>query len=125
MAESDLSGNWTEAYGLIRGRIASRVDVQSSTVHYYYQDQLNTTDIVTDALGNIESESDFYPYGGEIPITTGDTNRYKFTGKERDSESTLDYFGARYYASTMGRFMQTDPADTPLTCSPLSEQVRV
>jgi RHS repeat-associated protein len=30
---------------------------------------------------------------------------YKFTGKERDAESGLDYFGARYYGSTMGRFM--------------------
>lgn len=34
---------------------------------------------------------------------------YKFTGKERDTESGLDYFGARYNASTMGRFMSADP----------------
>ena len=32
----------------------------------------------------------------------------KFTGKERDSESGLDYFGARYYGSSMGRFMSPD-----------------
>jgi RHS repeat-associated protein len=32
----------------------------------------------------------------------------KFTGKERDSESGLDYFGARYYGSNMGRFMSPD-----------------
>ena len=31
-----------------------------------------------------------------------------FTGKERDAESGLDYFGARYYASNMGRFMSPD-----------------
>lgn len=31
-----------------------------------------------------------------------------FTGKERDSESGLDYFGARYYSSTTGRFMSPD-----------------
>jgi len=31
-----------------------------------------------------------------------------FTGKERDTESGLDYFGARYYASSMGRFMSPD-----------------
>jgi RHS repeat-associated protein len=31
------------------------------------------------------------------------------TGKERDAESGNDYFGARYYASTMGRFMSPDP----------------
>jgi RHS repeat-associated protein len=36
-------------------------------------------------------------------------NGYKFTGKERDSESGLDNFGKRYYASSMGRFSSTDP----------------
>jgi RHS repeat-associated protein len=35
---------------------------------------------------------------------------YKFTGKERDAESGNDYFGARYYASSMGRFMWPDPS---------------
>jgi RHS repeat-associated protein len=36
-------------------------------------------------------------------------NGYKFTGKERDSESGLDYFGARHHASALGRFMSADP----------------
>jgi RHS repeat-associated protein len=35
---------------------------------------------------------------------------YKFTGKERDIESGLDYFGARYYGSNMGRFQSPDPS---------------
>jgi RHS repeat-associated protein len=34
---------------------------------------------------------------------------YKFTAKERDSESGLDNFGARYNSSSMGRFMSPDP----------------
>ncbi len=34
---------------------------------------------------------------------------YKFTGKERDSESGLDNFGARYDSSSFGRFMSPDP----------------
>ncbi len=33
----------------------------------------------------------------------------RYTGKERDSESGLDYFGARYYSSSMGRF-SSDPS---------------
>jgi RHS repeat-associated protein len=36
------------------------------------------------------------------------------TGKERDAESGLDYFGARYYASTMGRFTSADPYEIVL-----------
>ncbi|MBB5343286.1 RHS repeat-associated core domain-containing protein [Tunturibacter empetritectus] len=37
-----------------------------------------------------------------------------FTGKERDTESGLDYFGARYMGSTMGRFMSPDWSDDPV-----------
>ena len=37
-----------------------------------------------------------------------------FTGKERDTESGNDYFGARYYASSMGRFMSPDWDSSPV-----------
>jgi RHS repeat-associated protein len=40
---------------------------------------------------------------------------YKFTGKERDSESGLDNFGARYFTSSLGRFMTPDWAARPTT----------
>jgi RHS repeat-associated protein len=121
LAESDLGGNWTAVYGLIRGQIVSRVDLPATVVHYYFNDHLNTTDIVTDAVGNILKESDYYPYGGEIPVIGSDPNRYKFTGKERDTESGLDYFGARHYASTMGRWMVPDkPFDDQAPSDPQS-----
>jgi RHS repeat-associated protein len=49
----------------------------------------------------------FLPYGEEYnPQIT--TNNYKFTGKERDSETGLDYFGARYYGNGLGRFLTPD-----------------
>jgi RHS repeat-associated protein len=37
----------------------------------------------------------------------------RFTGKERDTETGLDYFGARYYGSSLGRFMSPDWSETP------------
>ena len=52
---------------------------------------------------------DYYPYGGVEQDYCGTVGQhYKFTGKERDSESNLDNFGARYYASFMSRFMTPD-----------------
>ena len=113
LTESDLGGNFTEVYDRLYGQIAARIDLPAKVVHYYFHDHLNSTSIVTDALGNIENESDYYPYGGEIVISSGDSNRYKFTGKERDSESSLDMFGARYYGSSLGRFMTPDWAAKP------------
>ena len=109
LTESNLGGNFTEVYDLIHGQIAARIDLAANVVHYYFHDDLGSTSIVTDASGDIQNESDYYPYGGEMVITSSDSNRYKFTGKERDSESGLDNFGARYNASSMGRFMSPDP----------------
>src|SRR5437879_5585899 len=56
LAESDLGGNWTEAYGLIRGNLVSRVDLPANVVHYYFKDHLGSTSIITDASGSIQKE---------------------------------------------------------------------
>jgi RHS repeat-associated protein len=48
--------------------------------------------------------------GESCSFSVASLNRYKFTGKERDNESGLDYFGRRHYGSTLGRFMQPDEA---------------
>jgi RHS repeat-associated protein len=65
---------------------------------------------------------DYLPFGEEIFAGTGgrtttmgytgatDRVRQKFTLKERDIETGLDYFGARYYGSIQGRFTGADPA---------------
>jgi RHS repeat-associated protein len=64
--------------------------------------------VIASASGAPSEETDYFPYGGEIPIFGTDSNNYKFTGKERDSETGLDYFGARYYGSNMGRWILPD-----------------
>jgi RHS repeat-associated protein len=45
---------------------------------------------------------------GELQFVNNDSNHYKFTGKERDFESGLDYFSARYYSNPLGRFITPD-----------------
>jgi RHS repeat-associated protein len=56
---------------------------------------------------------DYLPFGEAStsagPCPTAATT-HKFTGKERDGESGLDNFGARYDSSWMGRFMSVDPS---------------
>ena len=42
-----------------------------------------------------------------------DPNKYLFTGKERDAETGLDYFGARHYSNSLGRFITPDWSATP------------
>ncbi len=52
--------------------------------------------------------TDFYPFGSEHAYTNSCQQNYKFTGKERDPESGLDNFEARYYGSSIGRFTSPD-----------------
>ena len=79
---------------------------------YYYHttDQINSTRIVTDDNGTVVYAAAHDPYGG---IQHNWVNSFdpvlKFSGKEWDEESGVDYFGARYYNYTLYRFLSVDP----------------
>ncbi len=115
LAETDLSGNINEEYIYFNGARIARVDRPSGAVHYYFSDHLGSASVIADSLGNVELEQDFFPYGAIAYTSGSDPNHYKFTGKERDTESNLDTFGARYYTSNIGRFMTPDWAAKPVT----------
>jgi RHS repeat-associated protein len=86
---------------------------------YLTSDHLGSTRVVTKSDGSVKARYDYLPFGEEIPSTIGsrggvtgyggaDSTRQKFTQKERDNESGLDYFLARYYSSAEGRFTSPD-----------------
>jgi RHS repeat-associated protein len=87
---------------------------------YLTSDHLGSTRVVTDAQGNVKARHDYLPFGEELGAGIGqrtttmkydapDSTKQKFTQKERDNESGLDYFLARYYSSAQGRFTSPDP----------------
>lgn len=110
--ETDLTGVPTNSafkeYIFFGGKRIARRD-STNAVNYYFADHLGTARIVASATGTVLDDSDFYPFGGERVYLNSSPQAYKFTGKERDSESGLDNFGARYDSSSMGRFMSPDP----------------
>jgi RHS repeat-associated protein len=114
VAESDLSGNLTSEYVFFGGTRVARKDFPSNAIAYYFSDHLKTTSVITDSAGNTKSDSDYTPWGGELQFTSSDPNHYKFTGKERDGETQLDYFGARYYSNRLGRWVSADWSPTPI-----------
>ena len=100
---------------LFLGSSARAADV----VEVVITDALGNIRVLTDDKGNILERHDYLPFGEEC--TTGPCaanpgvgagQPRKFTGKERDQETGLDYFGARYYGSTIGRFTTVDPVYT-------------
>ena len=112
--ESDAAGNLTNEFIFFNGKRVARRVVATGAVYYYFADHLGSSNVITDASGARQAESDFYPYGGEVVVQADATaNHYKFTGKERDTETGVDYFFARYYSSALGRFLTPDWSATP------------
>lgn len=96
----------------------------SLDLRWLVADQLGTPRMIFDQTGSMANVSrhDYLPFGEELFAGTGgrtpahgytvtDNVRQKFTSKERDSETGLDYFLARYYSSTQGRFTSVDPGN--------------
>jgi RHS repeat-associated protein len=90
-------------------------------VSYLSADHLGSTRVVTKGDGSVKARYDYLPFGEELGAgissrsagmgySAADSTAQKFTSKERDSESGLDYFGARYYSSAQGRFTSCDPS---------------
>lgn len=87
---------------------------RADEVEYFHADAIGNVRAVTDESRNVVERHDYLPFGEEWcgtaicgSVTPGQPKR--FTGKERDAETALDYFGARYYGSRWGRFTTVDP----------------
>ncbi len=118
LSETDLAGNVQNTYVFFNGQRVARLD-SAGAVHYYFSDHLGSHGVVENATASAcEQDIDYYPYGGvEEDYCANLAQHYKFNGKERDTESGLDNFGARYDTSNLGRFMTADwaakPTDVP------------
>ncbi|MDZ4699133.1 MAG: RHS repeat-associated core domain-containing protein [Rhodothermales bacterium] len=78
---------------------------------YYHKDALGSTRLVMNGAGTTVEWRDYYPFGLTMPgrsYLSGAVAKEGFTGKERDAETGLDYFGARYYMPALGRWGSMD-----------------
>lgn len=85
------------------------------TTSLIHADWLGTERVRTTAVGASCETIASLPFGDGQAISgsCGDPSPMHFTGKERDSESGLDNYGARYLGSSMGRFMTPDWSAKP------------
>jgi RHS repeat-associated protein len=73
-------------------------------------DRLGNIDTLTDAQGVVVDKRTFDSFGRVLSETNPSMSfRYGYTGRERDLESGLDYYRARYYDPNVGRFISVDP----------------
>jgi RHS repeat-associated protein len=106
LMETTFANSEKASYTYFAGKRMA-ITYPNNETDFYQTDHLGNSRVVGSLAGN--NVTDFYPFGGERVISTGTPTNYKFTGKERDSESGLDNFGARYNSSSLGRFMSPDP----------------
>ena len=77
-------------------------------VVYNLEDQIGSSTIRLDVNGTEIDKEEYYPFG-DSSLRTFTYKRYRYVGKERDAESGLYYYGARYYAAWTCRFISVDP----------------
>ena len=85
-----------------------------AVIRYQYDNHLGSASLELDENANIISYEEYHPFGttsyrsGRTETETSQ-KRYKYVGKERDEETGLYYYGFRYYAAWLCRFVSVDP----------------
>jgi RHS repeat-associated protein len=105
--------NWQRTYVYAGSALIGTYDPNPTSsgapvLSFRLTDSLGTMRVTTDASGVAQSACVGLPFGDGQGCTGNMPDPRYFTGKERDAESGNDYFGARYYASTMGRWLSPD-----------------
>lgn len=78
------------------------------TTYYYYTDHLGSSNVITNSEGEQVQLVEYAPFG-EVLVNTGTADvNHKFTGQEFDDETGLYFYGARYYDSSIARFITAD-----------------
>jgi RHS repeat-associated protein len=112
--ETDASGNLSNEYVYFGGKRISWRTTSGGAIYYYEGDMLGSSRTMVQAgQTSVCYDADFYPFGGERDIVSTCTQHYKFEGKEQDTETGNDDFGARYYTSRLGRWLSADWSSVP------------
>ncbi|MGB9464100.1 MAG: RHS repeat-associated core domain-containing protein [Candidatus Acidiferrum sp.] len=110
------SGEAQAFYRSLAGGAQNADGVAGGNPQYYAEDFLGSSRVMTQNNGAVCYDADFDPFGSEHSYTNNcpSSNAYKFEGKERDSETGNDDFGARYYNSRFGRWLSADWSSVPV-----------
>jgi RHS repeat-associated protein len=104
----ELNGT-TPTANLLTGGVDERFTRTEATGTYnFLTDALGSTVALTDSTGNSQTQYSYDPYGVQSASGAYSTNSFTYTGRETDGLG-IDYYRARYYNPTTGRFLSEDP----------------
>ena len=97
--------------GTIDQKLYNGTATGTSIARYVHPDHLGSTNVVTDASGNVAQLLDYYPYGAtRVSSTTFPTNeKRQYIDQFSDTQTGLDYLNARYVDPQRGQFLSEDP----------------
>lgn len=85
-------------------------ETSNGSVQWMLADQLGTIRDLVNNTGQVVNHVKYDSYGNVISESSATVrSRYKFTGREFDTETELQYNRARYYDAAIGRFISEDP----------------
>lgn len=100
-ATGAVKADYTQGVGLVRSRHDGREG-------FYHTDGLGSTRVITDTVGLVTDRYTYDAFGGLLNQSGTFGNSFGFAGEQRDSATGLDYLRARYYDSSLGRFVSKD-----------------
>jgi RHS repeat-associated protein len=99
---------------LVETPIKGNDAAQPQLIRYQFGNHLGSAILELDDQAQIISYEEYAPYGCStyqaVRSRTEESKRYRYTGKERDEENGLYYYGARYGAPWIGRWINPDPS---------------
>ena len=115
MGELNSSGAWNRAEVYVGGHHLATYSYVGGTTLFDHADWLGTERARSAVSGSVCETIVSLPFGdGQATSgSCGDASPMHFTGKPRDAETNLDDFDARYYSSTLGRFISADWSAVP------------
>lgn len=97
----------------VETRVIGTDPAPAEQVRYQHSNHLSSAVLELDDQAAVLSYEEYFPFGStsyqSVAAASDVAKRYRFTGKERDSENAFYYHGARYYASWLGRWTACDP----------------
>jgi RHS repeat-associated protein len=96
-------------YGDGIDQLFARLTANPVTITWYLTDNVGSIRQLVDNAGAVQDTLTYRDSYGNNPSDNGTGDRFKFTGREYDSETGLYYYRARYYDPSTGRFLSQDP----------------
>jgi RHS repeat-associated protein len=108
-ADLDQSGNVLARYAAMLNIDEPLAELRSSVTSYYSQDGIGSVTSLTTSAGGLGNTYRYDTFGNLTASSGSVANRFQYAGRELDSESGVYFYRARYYDSSVGRFLSADP----------------